>query len=107
MDRYSIKWSLDVAPDIENICNQVLDVSKSSASSEKAKRKILDSIATLEYAPQRGGVVGRDKYGGIVRRLSTCKPYTILFTVYDDDKIVRINRVLYSRRNITMRNIKD
>lgn len=107
MEQYNIIVSKRARKDLRGIRDSVTTVSMSPLSTTRTLDKIVGTINKLDVAPERGRILGQTKSGNNVRTLKANKSYTLLFTVNNHRRIVRVNRVLYARRNITMHDIKD
>lgn len=107
MDEYKITHSKFVDNDLQNIRQHVLDISQSELSARRTINRIMKSISSLKFVPERGRYIGTNEYGCPVRSISAGKSYSIVFSVDNTNMCVDIKRISYARRNITMHDIKD
>ncbi len=99
MKQYKIKFSKDARNDYLGIIRYIKYRLLEPDIANKYAKLIKEEIKKLEYDPQRFAIIPPDiiKYNNI--RKLIIKKYIVFYRINEDEKIVNIERILYSAAN--------
>ena len=94
MEIYKLKFSVKAYEDLVDIYDYTNDILKNPEGAKKVYKKIKDAIKKLEFLPKRYPLI---KVGEILYnlRLFIIDDYIVFYMVADDEKIVRVERILH------------
>ena len=94
MEKYKLKFSVKAYKDLTDIYDYTNDILKNPERAKKVYEKIKEEIKKLEYLPKRYPLV---RVGEILYtlRLFIIDDYIVFYMVDDEEKIVRVKRILY------------
>lgn len=96
MERYKVKLSNQAKEDYKNIIKYIRYDLLEPDIAEKYAELINNEINTLEYNPQKFAIINYDIIKEYKFRKLIIKNYIAFYRVNEDEKIVNIERILYS-----------
>lgn len=95
--KYPVIFSKSSDRDIVNIYEYISDNLKNPVSAAKITKNIVNKCKSLSLFPKASRV--RQKIDGVEYRYAHANSYTIIYSVDDSEKCVKIHSVTYSSRN--------
>lgn len=99
MDKYSIDITQSAELDIIGIVGYISDEFLSPETAGELLQRFHETVITLEDFPYRNGLVLDERLALQGIRKTMVDNYLIFYTINEEQKIVTIIRILYSRRN--------
>ena len=99
MKKYKVKISDFAKQDIRDTLIYIRDVLLNPIAAANTTEAILDGISKLDMMPERVAKVRDERLSRMGIRGLQIKNYTIFFRIKEEDSIVDVVRVLYSRRD--------
>lgn len=94
--RYSITYSPSASRDLDDIHDYIAEKFYSVERANKQVSRIVRAVKTLAIFPKMYRIRRKDK--GV--RICPVDSYLIIYSVDDENYVVNISRIIYSRRNI-------
>ena len=96
---YNIQLTLEFIDEVDEICDYISENLKEKIASARLRQKIMNRILLLEQSPRMFAKIEKnDKLERQYRRIPVDN-YVILYTIDEENKIVYIAHIYYSRRN--------
>ena len=99
LERYSVDVSPEAEQDLSDILNYIKNELLEPAIATKYLKLIREKIDSLEYYPERFGIIENELIRDTVYRKIVIKNYIVIYRVDKEKKIVHIVRVAYGGRN--------
>lgn len=99
MDEYELIVNQKANDSINEIYRYIAYSLHDACAARRIVDRIMRAISKLNYAPNRGRLIGKSDRGDEIRIIGV-KNFVIQFAVDDTKRIVYILDVMYGRRNI-------
>ena len=99
MQSYRVNILPNAFDDVNKIQQYIFDSSDNFEAALRQRKRILSAIHKLSAAPKIYRVRKKDAFNREIRYLPV-DSYYIVFTVYDDEKIVDVINVIHEKRDI-------
>ena len=99
MGRYEVILETAAASDLLSILDYITDILKESQTAQRILSAIEEKILSLDGLTHRQGTVKDEPYKSMGVRWLPIENYTAFYVIDDDNREVRVLRILYNRRN--------
>ena len=99
MQLYRVNILPNAFDNIMRIQQYIFDLSNNFETALRQRKRILSAISKLSTAPKIYRIRKKDAFNREIRYLPV-DSYYIVFTVYDDEKIVDVISVIHKKRDI-------
>ena len=98
-EKYEIKLSVKAKNDLKNIVLYIKNNIKEPTIARKYAQLIKKEINNLEYYPQKHEIIDIEIIKYLKIRKLNIKNYIVFYRINSSDKVVNIERILYSGSN--------
>ncbi|WP_058308641.1 type II toxin-antitoxin system RelE/ParE family toxin [Gracilibacillus massiliensis] len=99
MNVYHLVITNPAETDLKGIADYIAKELQESATAQLLVSKIAEAIYKLEHVPKRYPLVRDERLANQGIRKMMVENYIVFYTVSQDNQVVTIIRILYSRRN--------
>lgn len=99
MDNYTIRFATIAYKDLEDVYKYIRNELKEPNIAVRTYNKIVYEIKKLEFFPKRHPIIQLDSNPYSIVRILSINKIVALYVVDDDEKVVRIKRILYGASN--------
>ena len=96
-ERYEVKISGKAKDDLKYIVTYIYETLNEPTIAKKYAKIIKEKIKTLEYFPQKYGIIDDDPIFDLKIRKLIIKNYIAFYRINENKKIVTIERIIYGR----------
>lgn len=99
MTRYSVDVSEPAEGDLMDIVKYIASQLSAPISAQNMLEHLEEAMATLSDMPERYALVSDERLAQLGYRKLSVKNYIVFFSIDEKNKIVNVERILYTRRD--------